>query len=299
MPRKLSQVIDDENYFEWVIPIAQSAVEYIVEALREKYTAKFTVRLEPNYLMDNLMTVSMFFDTQRNRLYLRYKLDKDRNISFGNDVILYNNIYDGLYSALINDFFVRLSIIGDPTDVPENTRNRYYGKQDMTNICLRNDTQFLWNVLGEEPRGSSNKYFVQNRDILVDDIEKRLVKDSWNEDGECVTPKDIMTNYNNEVLEINNNYDFTNGNVDYDAAFAEYQNIYNKYFNRIPESIPEWKGFTISINVEHNFAEEQSGDERHNRGIFVNPNDVSHYLTKWAKDHGKYVPPEFLAKWGL
>ena len=311
MARKLSQVINDINYFEWIIPIGQAAVEYIIRGLQEKYTAKFTVRMEPNYLMDNLLTISMFFDTKRNRLYLTYKLDRDRAIALkAYDSELFNRIFDNLQSQLINDYDVRLTVVGEPTDLPEYSLNREYRGNDMNSLYLGNSTQFLWTINGLEPKGASYTYFVENRSILEDDIRKRLVKDSRVEEtiieeGEekiiyvPVTPKDIMPEYNDAVKDINLRYDFNDPNVDYNAAFAEYQNLYWEYFKRIPENLPEWKGFTISINVDHDFDAERMDYQDHPYGKFVNPDEVEHYIAKWAHDHDKYVPQEILDKWGL
>lgn len=307
MARKLSQVIDDENYFEWIIPIGQTAVDYIIDALRDKYTANFKVEMSPNYLMDNLLTISMFFDTQRNRLYLTYKLDIERHIALRvYDTELWNRIFDKLQWQLTNDYQITLSVVGDPTDKPERSRGREYKGNDITSLFLRNDTQYLWTILGQEPNGNPYTYFVENRNMLIDDIKKRLVKDSWKTeviDGENVKvpiiPEDIMPEYNVEVLEINSRYNFQDPNIDYNAAFAEYQNVYNKYFNRIPENIPEWKSFTIFVNVDHDEDAERMDYYDHPRGKYLNPEEVEHYIAKWGYDHGKYVPEKILEKWGL
>ena len=147
MSRKLSQVINDENYFEWIIPIGQSAVEYIIRGLQERYTARFTVRMEPNYIMDNLMTVSMFFDTQINRLYLTYKLDRDRLISVrAYDKELYNRIFDNLQSQLVNDYDIGLTIVGDPTSLREYSLGREYRGNGLNSLFIRNYAQYLWKI---------------------------------------------------------------------------------------------------------------------------------------------------------
>lgn len=317
MARKLSQVINDENYFEYIIPIGRDAVEYIVRGLQEKYTAKFTVRMEPNYLMDNLITVSMFFDTQRNRLYLTYKLDRDRVIALrAYDSELFNRVFDNLQKWIVRDYDIKLSIVGDPTSLPEYSLNREYGNVDMNDLYLRNCTQYLWTINGLEPNGASYTYFVDNRNMLIDDIKKRLVRESVHKtiiDNKPVydftTPEDIMPEFNARVNEINEKYNFYRNRMpddpegiifrDYNAAFAEYQNIYNEYFNRIPENIPEWKAFTISINVEHDFNSEKMDYQDHPCGRYINPDEVEHYIAKWGYDHGKYVPQEILNKWGI
>lgn len=311
MSRKLSQVITDENYFEFVIPIGKSIVEYIVRGLQEKYTARFSVKMEPNFLMENLLCISMFFDTQRNRLYVNYRLDYERGVSLRTyDTELYNRVYDYAQSQLVNDYDIGLTFIGEPTDNdPKKSMGREYQGNEMSNLYLRNDTQFMWTIK-TEPNGNPYTYFVQNRSMLEDDLRKRLVKDSRREEtiiehGEekiiyvPITPKDIMPEYNADVIDINNRYDFWNKDVSYLAAFREYQNVYNEYFNRIPEIIPEWKAFTIYIDVDHNFAEEAMDYEYHPYGKFSNPDETEHYIAKWGFDHGRYVPQEILDKWGI
>lgn len=313
MSRKLSQVINDENYFEWIIPIGQSAVEYIIRGLQERYTARFTVRMEPNYIMDNLMTVSMFFDTQINRLYLTYKLDRDRLISVrAYDKELYNRIFDNLQSQLVNDYDIGLTIVGDPTSLREYSLGREYRGNGLNSLFIRNYAQYLWkidNLVSDTKEKTSYTYFVENRSMFQDDLNKRMIKDSRDEHHEIVIPKDIMPEYIEKVKKINEKYKFYRNEIpgdpddtifrDYNAAFAEYQNIYNEYFDRIPENIPEWKGFTISINVDHDFDKEKGDYQDHPYGKFKNPDEVEHYIAKWAHDHGKYVPQEILDKWGL
>ena len=315
---RLKDVITDDNYFEYLIPIGSSAVEYIVRALQEVYTAKFIVKMKPNFLMDNLLTISMFFDTKRNRLYLSYKLDKDHIIAVrASDIELYNRIYSYTHTQLIDDYSIGVSFIGDQVDKPENTHFREYGN-DMNDLYLRNSTQFMWTI-ETKPNGNKYTYFIENRDILEDDLRKRLIKDSWDistiiEDGvekeikTRKTPKDIMPEYNEKVFEINKKYDLSKVDGpastaviygDYDGAFEEYQSVYNEYFERTPEKVPEWKAFTVFVSVEHNFDQEKIAYEQHPYGKFINPEETEHYIAKWAHDHGKYVPPEILDKWGI
>ena len=259
------------------------------------------------YLMDNLFTISMFFDTQRNRLYLTYKLDQDRHIGLNvYDSEIYNRIFDNLQWQLTKDYQIGLTIVGDPTSKLENSRGREYKGNDTTSLFLRNDTQYLWTILGQAPHGAPYTYFVQNRNMLIDDIKKRFAKDSWKteviDDEEVqvpIIPEDIMPEYNEAVLDINSRYNFQDPNVDYDVAFDEYQTIYNNYFNRIPENIPEWKAFTIYVNIDHIVEQEKMNYQDHPRGKYKNPEEVEHYIAKWAYDHGRPIPKEISDKWGF
>ena len=270
--RSKSCQITDDNYYEFMPDIGSDTVEKILNALREVYVASYIPVPEPNELAYNTLSISMFYDTKYNRLYLTYKLDKDRTVAIRkSDKELYNRIYDKVM-MIAKEQDIKLSIIGLPTAIPENSNNRSYGRISQNGKYIRIDTQTIWrNIPG--PDDIPYDWFIQNRPLLEDDIRKKNMH-----------PRDVQE-YCNRVVELNKNYLLSGG--DMYEAFNDYKDIYNEYFDKELTPIEEWRAFTIYINVIHDFEKERLEDEDHDMGHVYDFDKVRKFIVEWGVEHGK------------
>ena len=274
MARKKNDITDD-NYYMYMIDIGADIVKKILDGLGEKYVATFVPVPEPNILAYNLMTISLFLDTERPRLFVTYKLDQDRTVGLRcSDTELYNRVYDKLH-MIIRDQDLPITIIGEPTRLPEFSLNRQYGSQDQENKYLRSFTQSMWTIT-PGPNTSKYTYFIENRDQWKDDIRKVNAK-----------PEDI-TRYLADVENINSTY-INISNPDYQSAFNDYKILYKNYFDRDLKEVEEWRQITIFIDVRHDFKAEQEEGQFHESKI-EHFERVSQYIREWAVAHGKPVP---------
>lgn len=275
MSRLKADMINDDNYYVYMKDIWNDAACELVSALRDIYVADFYPVPEPNFLAYNLMSISFFFNTKYQRLYMSYKLDENRVVKLRTpDKIIYNKIYDKLKSIPV-DYDIKLSIIGTPTAMPENSMNRSYGNVREAHNNLRIDTQTIWtNVPG--PKGTHYTYFIEDASRLKDDIAKKNMSD------------EEVQEYCNKVVQLNKQY-IQIPNPDYYLAFSKYKVLYKEYFDRDLYPIEEWRRFTLYFDVMHDYDEESLDREYHNTGHVHNWERVKQYIIDYATAHGKPI----------
>lgn len=294
---RMGNIITDDNYYMYMIDIGTNVVDNILNGLREKYTARFEPVPDLNPLAYNPLTINMFYDVERSRLYVTYKLDKERTIGLRcTDTELYNRVYTHMKMAS-REIDIPITVIGEPGRLPQYSHNRQYGVLDSDYYWLRASTQFLWYTIDGFDNGwtqpgykgpSIYPYFVENKAQFKDDIAKsgitKVQLDNYIEEVRQLDLSYIHSNY----LEISDYYDM----------FTQYQQIYNNYFGRTPIILkgegfkPHWKTITIFINVQHDTYAEKSNPQIHDYGKVVNFDRVSQYIREWAIENGKQVPPE-------
>jgi len=275
MSRSKTDMINDDNYYIFMQDIWNDAAWELITALRDIYVADFIPVREPNYLAYNLMSISFFFNTQYQRLYMTYKLDEDRVIKVKTpDRIIYNMIYDRLKS-IPRDNDIALSVIGVPTAIPENSMNRSYGVVRQTHNNIRIDTQTMWSIV-PGPKGTKYSYFIEDSSRLQDDIRKKNMSD-----------EDIQE-YCSKVVQLNKQY-IQVLHPDYNQAFDKYKILYKEYFGRDLYPVEEWRRFTLYFDVKHDYAGESLDEEYHNIGHVEDWWRVKQYIIDYATAHGKPV----------
>ena len=273
MARGKTEVITDDNYFEYVIPIAKDTINYIVKALRNDcYVATFTPKPKTNELALNTMSISFFFDVDYNRLYVNYVLDKDRFIAVRySDRQIYNHIYDHL-KMIQKDYDIKLSIIGEPTRIPENSRGLANYLVDQEANVIRVSTRSIWDIT-PAPKGKVTSYFIENKNLLNDDIRKYNIS------------RDLQMDFCKDVDALNREY-MHEPHPDLHEVFDRYNNIYNHYFDKQLKSVEDWKTFTLFLDVRHDFEKEKIDDPLcHDNGKFVKTERIDEYLENWRKSH--------------
>lgn len=274
--RKQEYVITDENYYEFIPDIGSDVVHKVIEGLSEVYTAIYKPVPEPNYLAYNLLSISMFFDTAKNRLFLTYRLDDARTVGIkASDKELYNRIYDKVY-MITKEQDIKLSVIGVPTSKPEYSDDRSYGITRQNSKYIKVDTESMWSIK-PGPKELEYTYFIQNDARLKDDIRKKNLH-----------PKKV-DEYFDAVNKINNKY-LIKSHPEYDLAFNTYKKSYKHYFDTEPKEIEDWRAFTIYIDITHNVETEQSYAYDHDYGKVIDFYKVEEYIKQWGRDHGRYVP---------
>ena len=275
MSRLKADMINDDNYYVYMKDIWTDTAWELITALRDIYVADFYPVPEPNFLAYNLMSISFFFNTKYQRLYMTYKLDDNRTVKVRTpDEIIYNKIYDRL-RCIPRDNDIKLSIIGVPTAIPENSMNRSYGNVRESYANLRIDTQTIWtNIPG--PKGTHYTYFIEDASRLKDDIAKKNMSD------------EEVQEYCNKVVQLNKQY-IQIPIPDYYLAFNKYKELYKEYFDRDLYPIEEWRRFTLYFDVKHNYDEENLDKEYHNIGHIHNWDRVKQYIIDYAIAHGKIV----------
>lgn len=271
--RKKYDVITDDNYFDQMIPIIKDSIDYIIKALREDcYTAIFVPKSKTNELAINAMSMSFAFDVDTNRLYTNYVLDKDRFLAVRkSDRAIYNYIYDRL-RMIQNDYDIRLSIIGEPTRIPEHSKNRANYLIDQDANALRVGTRSIWDIK-PAPSGKIKSYFIENKNLLNDDIRKYNLS-SQDQASFCAN-----------VVNLNKIYMFE-PHPDLHTVFDKYNEIYNTYFNKQLKPIEDWKTFNIYFHVIHDIEKEKIDDPLcHDNGDFIERERVDEYLENWRRSH--------------
>jgi hypothetical protein len=275
MSRKKEYMINDTNYYKFMVDIGSDVVEYFLNALREIYVATFLPKPEPNFLAYNLLSISMFYDTSINRLFVTYRLDDDRTQGIRmSDCEIYNRVYDKLY-MITKDQDIKLSIVGEPARLPEFSNGRAYGITSLNSERLRIATRSLWtNIPG--PHDTIYSRFLEDKSMLQDDIRKNNMDSS------------DVARYCQEVVGINKRYLDTDY-PKYNDAFDAYAYTYKNYFGRTLKKVEEWRAFTIYIDVTHDVDAEKINDPDHDMGRVLEFERVKEYIREWAIAHNKEV----------
>lgn len=290
---RMGNIITDDNYYMYMIDIGTNIVDKIIYGLRERYTARFEPVPDINPLAYNLLIINLFYDVERPRLYVTYRLDEDRTIGVKwSDSELYNRIYSNLRMAEKEED-IPITVIGEPTRLPQFSNYRQYGVFDQDDYWLRADTQFLWYAYnGDERKSILYPYFIENKAQLKSDIAKSGIS------------KSRLDEYMEEVKQINLTYLRTNQGQetlypeysDFQDAFDEYKLVYKSFFGRDVVCLdtnngkPNWKTISIFINVQHDVYAEKSSPQIHDCGTVENFGRVPQYIREWAIENGKPVP---------
>lgn len=277
--RRLEYTINDDNYYKYLPEMGSDTVKEIVRALRNVYTATYRPIWLPTKYAYNTLSVSMFYDTTKNKLVVTYRLDDDRIIGIkASDRELYNRIYDDLIKITkIHD--VELAIIGLPTSKPEYSRGRSYGVERQNIQYLRVDTEYMWTIV-PGPNKLKFTYFIHNTARLQDDIRKQNMH-----------PKKVEE-YFRFVDKINAKYITGHDFPDYDKAFRVYQRIYRYYFKTEPKKVEDWRSFSIYIHINHNVRTEEAQRYEHDRGRWIDFENVKEFIKRWGREHGRWVPDD-------
>jgi hypothetical protein len=278
--RSRADMINDDNYYMYMIDIGEDIIiNKIIDTLRDIYTANFKIVPEPNFLAYNLLSVNMFYDTRINRLYITYRLDDARSVGLHNvyDSQIYNKILDKL-NMVSKEQDIRVSVIGTPTALPQDSLNRSYGIIRHDQFHLRADTEYMWTIEQGPYNDRYRTYFIENTNKLKDNISKNRTK-----------PEDI-NEYFNKVNRINQKFINDKTEINYKKAFKEYSKLYKSYFNDTPKEVEEWRVISIYIDVTHDVEKEKLQPFEHDRGHIIYPERVKEYIRQWAIDHGKEVP---------
>ena len=269
--------ITDENYYEYMPRIGSEVAKRAILGLSQVYTAQYKPVPGPNRLAYNIFSISMFFDTTKNRLFVTYRLDDSRVSSIRTpDRELYNRINDEI-NMVAKDEDIKVSIIGIPTSKPEYDIARPYGITRQNPQYIRTDTEFMWNFV-PGPNETSYRYFVQNEARLKDDIRKLNMHPR--------TVNEYFTNVN----KINKKYIQDRPIPRYDLAFRMYKRFYKYYFGSEPKEVEDWRAFTIYIDITHDVEEEKAQKFIHDEGKIFYFERVEEYIKQWGRDHGKDVP---------
>jgi len=276
--RRLEYTINDINYYKYLPEIGSDTVKKIINALRNVYTATYRPILKPTKYAYNSLSVSMFFDTTKNKLVVTYRLDDERALLKVSDRELYNRIYDELITITkVHD--IEVEIIGVPTSKPEYSRGRSYGIERQNLQYIRVDTEYMWTIV-PGPNRLPYRFFIQNTARLNDDIRKQNMH-----------PKKVEE-YFRFVNKINERYVEGQDNPDYDRAFRAYRRIYRYYFKTEPKEVEDWRAFSVYIHITHNSRKEQLQEQEHDRGKILEFEKVKEYIKQWGRDHGRWVPDD-------
>lgn len=267
-------MINDDNYYEFMVDIGEEVVRRVLSPLADIYTAVYTPVPAPNYLAYNLMSVSMFYDTKYSKLYVTYKLDEDRLLSVRQyDSRIYRSINKNI-ETVQRDEDILVEVVGEPISKPE--YGRQYSLGDMVVYRpIKVDTEFMWNII-PGPYDKSFPYFVSNVERFKDNIRRNNVS------------IDKVQEYLNKVVDINKRY-IDKTDPDYERGFKKFANAYKRYLNYTPRIVEEWRGFTIYIDVKHDTIAEKLDNPKHDRGHIEHPERIKQYITTWAIAHGKRV----------
>ena len=300
MPRINSNIITDENYFEYLIPIGRDVVDYVIAGLREKYTAVYRPVPEYNPLAYNILSISMYFDTDYSTLYITYKLDENRKVAVkASDKELYNRIYDKMH-MIDKEQDITMHIVGEPSIADNYLRKRENPKLDIDKNCLRLGTRSVWDVRDKE-YGRITSYLVENKALYEDQLRKLKIKINQEDISDIEKQNqynEIQSNFCKNVIKLNKRYIWV-PKPDEHKAFKEFSTIYKNYYNNELKEVEEWKGFTIYIDVTHDYDEERLDPQIHNIGRFLEKERVEKYIAKWGHDHDRWVPDEYLRKYNI
>jgi hypothetical protein len=277
--RSRSNVINDDNYYEFMVDIGNDIIKNIISSLSEIYTARYVPVKELNYLAYNTMSISIFLDTTYSKLYVTYKLDEGRKEALRySDKYIYRRVNNNL-RYIQRDQDLLLSVVGEPSNKKEYIVDYNKYKDVHTDLWkpLRMDTEFLWYVIPGPKNNKQYPLFLDSRQRLKDNIRKNNMH-----------PKDVQK-YINKVVEINKTYLSNTSNLQIERAFNKYINLNKTTFDYTPRIVEEWRGFTIYIDITHNTEAEKLNSIDHNYGELLHPERIPQYIRDWAIIHGKRV----------
>lgn len=284
--RQNSTVIDDKNYYEFMVDIGEDTVKRVISSIADIYIARYRPVPELNYLAYNTMSVSMFLDTRYSTLYVTYKLDKDRKTALDNiDDKIYRTVNKAI-ETIQRDYDITVNIVGDPIKQPEFGKDYpIMGSSDLSPDYviggrrpyagfIRVDTEYLWNII-QGPYDRVYPFFIQNKATLEDNIRRNKLT------------SDEVQEYFDKVVDINWNYIQATPDPDHVKAFKKYISLNKKTFNFTPKIVEDWRQFTIYINVDHDTIAESANSPDHDRGILDHGERIREYIIDWAKKHHK------------
>lgn len=257
---KKSNHITEANYYERLADIGEDLCRNIVRGLQEVYTAKYIVRPDYN-LGGNYFNVSFYYDIPYEILYVTYSLDFGRTAAVrASEQEIHNRVYDWIRYTQ-RDKHIKVQLVGEFAELPENNRGRNNPYIRHTNKELRIGTRALW---WPALKGKISPHFIESKAQLQDDIKK------------CQVTYEEQLDFISRVEELNSRYNLIlDSHSNYTQMFEEFNRIYREYFNKTLSVFLPRKTFDIHIDITHDEEAEKVGSETHDYGFYYNPEYVS------------------------